>query len=98
MQQVGPGGHFFGCDHTMERYKSAFYEPFLSDWQNQENWQLAGAKDATVRATETWQKALQEFKAHDTGIAIVEELQEYLTKRKEQLGKEEPVLAPVPLS
>jgi len=32
MEEVGPGGHFFGCDHTMARYKSAFYEPFLSDF------------------------------------------------------------------
>ena len=61
MEEVGPGGHFFGCDHTMQRFKSAFYEPILSDWQNQENWQLAGAKDATTRATEVWQKALNEY-------------------------------------
>ena len=46
---VEPGGHFFGAEHTMERYESAFYTPFLSDWQNNENWQAAGAKDATSR-------------------------------------------------
>ena len=98
MQQVGPGGHFFGCDHTMARYKSAFYEPFLSDWQNQENWQLAGAKDSTTRATELWQKALQEFEAPASDKAVVEELNRYVSKRKEHLGSEEPVLEPVPLS
>ena len=43
MREVGPGGHFFGCAHTMERYKNAFYEPFISDWQNSENWALAGS-------------------------------------------------------
>ena len=97
MQQVGPGGHFFGCDHTMERYKSAFYEPFLSDWQNQENWQLAGAKDATTRATEIWQKALQEFEAPVIDQAVVEQLQAYSSQRKEALGSDEPVLEPVGL-
>lgn len=98
MQEVGPGGHFFGCDHTMARYKTAFYEPFLSDWQNQENWQLAGAKDATVRATEIWQKALQEYEAPMQDEAIAEELAAYVSKRKEQLGDNEPELTPTPLS
>jgi len=98
MAEVGPGGHFFGCDHTMARYKDAFYEPFLSDWQNQENWQLAGAKDTTTRATEIWQKALHEFEAPTIEKSVVEAMQAYLAKRKEQLGKEEPDLIPTALS
>jgi hypothetical protein len=36
--EVGPGGHFFGCQHTQERYTTAFYQPFLSDWRNFEAW------------------------------------------------------------
>ncbi len=98
MEQVGPGGHFFGCDHTMARYKTAFYEPFLSDWQNQENWQLAGAKDSTTRATEIWQKALQEYDAPSPDQSVVEALETYVAQRKEQLGNNEPVLEPIPLS
>ena len=98
MKEVGPGGHFFGCDHTMSRYKTAFYEPFLSDWQNQENWQLAGAKDSTTRATGLWQKALQEYEAPTPDKAVVEEMHEYAEKRKEQLGTQEPDLIPVPLA
>ena len=97
MQEVGPGGHFFGCDHTMARYKTAFYEPFLSDWQNQENWQLAGAKDATTRATEIWQKALQEYEEPDLDADISEQLTDFVVRRKERLGKDEPELTPVPL-
>lgn len=31
MADVGPGGHFFGCDHTIARFQDAFYEPMLSD-------------------------------------------------------------------
>jgi trimethylamine--corrinoid protein Co-methyltransferase len=94
MQEVGPGGHFFGCAHTMERYKDAFYDPFLSDWQNSENWVLAGSKDATTRATEIWPKILAEFEPPPTDPAIEEELQAYMAKRKEELGKEEPILEP----
>lgn len=94
MKEVGPGGHFFGCDHTMARYKDAFYQPFLSDWQNHENWTAAGAKDATQRATEIWPTILKEFEPPPLDAAIKEELEAYVAKRKEQLGKEEPALEP----
>jgi len=94
MAEVGPGGHFFGCDHTMERFKDAFYQPFLSDWQNNENWVVAGSKDATQRATEIWQKALKEYEPPAMDAAIVEELDEYIAKRKSEIGKEEPALEP----
>ena len=30
--ETSPGGHFFGGAHTLERYRTAFYEPLVSDW------------------------------------------------------------------
>ncbi len=97
MAEVGPGGHFFGCEHTMERYKSAFYEPFLSDWQNHENWQAGGAQDATMRATEMWQRALNEFAPPPIDAAIKAELEDFVARRKQDLGRDEPRLSPIPL-
>lgn len=97
IDEVGPGGHFFGCAHTLERYKTAFYQPFLSDWQNYENWQLAGAKDATRRATEIWQKILNEFEPPPTDPAIQEAMDAYIAKRKEKLKTNEPEHEPMPL-
>ena len=94
MREVGPGGHFFGCQHTMERYKTAFYEPFISDWQNSENWTLAGARDATARATELWPKILGEFEPPPIDAAVREALEAYMEKRKQELGSDEPVVEP----
>ena len=94
MKEVGPGGHFFGCDHTMARFKNAFYQPFLSDWQNYENWAAAGSKNGTERATEIWQQILRDFEPPPLDPAIKEELAAYVAKRKEKLGKEEPALEP----
>jgi trimethylamine--corrinoid protein Co-methyltransferase len=94
MREVGPGGHFFGCAHTMERYKTAFYAPFISDWQNSENWVLAGAKDATTRATELWPKILQEFEPPPVDPSIIEQLEAYIAHRKEELKGEEPIIEP----
>ena len=97
MREVGPGGHFFGCDHTMERFRDAFYQPFLSDWQNHENWQLAGAKDATQRATEVWQRVLREYEAPPIDEGIREALESFVAHRREALGTQEPANEPVPL-
>ncbi len=97
MREVGPGGHFFGCDHTMERFRDAFYQPFLSDWQNHENWELAGAKDATQRATEVWQRVLREYEAPPIDEGIREALESFVAHRREALGTQEPANEPVPL-
>ena len=34
IKEVGSSGHFFGIQHTQDRYQTAFYEPFVSDWRN----------------------------------------------------------------
>ena len=94
MDEVGSGGHFFGCDHTMQRYQTAFYAPFLSDWQNHENWVQNGSKDTTQRATETWQKVLADYQAPALDESIKEEMAAYVAKRKEQLGNSEPEMEP----
>lgn len=94
MNEVGPGGHFFGCEHTMSRYKNAFYTPFLSNWQNYENWQISGGKHAAARATEIWQKILKDFEPPESDPAIVEALNEFVVKRKAALKSDEPALEP----
>ena len=47
---AGPGGHFFGTQHTLDRYETAFYPPILSDWNNFGQWTEDGAFDTTQRA------------------------------------------------
>ena len=87
---VPTGGHFFGEPHTMERYEHAFYRPLVSNWQNYENWQLAGGKDATQRATDIWKQALKEYQEPAIDPGIREALDTYVAKRREQIGSEEP--------
>jgi trimethylamine--corrinoid protein Co-methyltransferase len=59
LAEVQPGGHFFATAHTMERYRTAFYEPLVADWSNFGTWTERGAKDASARATEIWQRHLE---------------------------------------
>jgi len=87
---VPTGGHFFGADHTMARYETAFYRPMLSDWTNHGGWEAAGAKDALTRATELWQQALREYEEPAMDPAIREELDAYVVRRKAEIGTDEP--------
>jgi trimethylamine--corrinoid protein Co-methyltransferase len=87
---VATGGHFFGEPHTLERYEHAFYRPLVSNWQNYENWQLSGSKDATQRATEIWKQALKEYEQPAMDPAIREQLDAYVTQRRADIGSGEP--------
>ncbi len=84
--EVGPGGHFFGCAHTMERYRSAFYAPLVSDWRNYGAWADDGAKTATQRATAIWQSTLEGFEAPPRDPAILDALNDYVERRTAQGG------------
>jgi trimethylamine--corrinoid protein Co-methyltransferase len=87
---VATGGHFFGEPHTMQRYEHAFYRPLVSNWQNYENWQLGGGKDATQRATVIWQEALKEYQEPPMDPAIREALDAYVAQRRAEIGSDEP--------
>ena len=84
--EVGPGGHFFGCDHTMARYETAFYRPMLSDWRNFENWRDAGAVEASDRATKIWKQLLADYEEPSLDPAIAEEIEDFVARRVAEGG------------
>ena len=87
---VAAGGHFFGTEHTMARYETAFYRPMLSNWQNYGNWAIVGGKDALERATGLWQQALHDYEEPAPDPAIAEELDAYVAHRREEIRNGEP--------
>ena len=81
IREVGPNGHFFGCDHTQERYTNAFYSPFLSDWRNYEAWKADGEIWAHKRANKIWKKILEDIPEHvqkDLKFSFVRDVEEVL--------------------
>ena len=84
--EVGPGGHFFGCAHTMERYRTAFYAPLVSDWRNYGTWHDDGARTATQRANTIWHATLDKFMAPPREPALVAALDAFVERRKSEGG------------
>ncbi|MAS07971.1 MAG: methyltransferase [Ahrensia sp.] len=86
IREVGPGGHFFGIQHTQDRYETAFYAPFLSDWSNYENWEERGAVTTVERANRVGKAILAEYEEPPMDAAIREELEAFVEKRKAEGG------------
>ena len=86
IKEVGPDGHYFGCEHTQERYESAFYQPMISDWSNYEAWDLNGGVWTAERAHKIYKEIINEFEPPSIGIEIKEELEEFVSKRKLEGG------------
>ena len=85
-EEVGHGGHFLGAMHTMERFRTCFYRPLLSSSENYERWMRNGGKDAATRAGETYRKRLEEYEAPPLDDAVRQELEEYVVRRRAELG------------
>jgi trimethylamine--corrinoid protein Co-methyltransferase len=81
IRDVGPGGHFFGTQHTQDRYRNAFYSPVLSDWRNYESWTLAGAPTAIEHANRVWKERLASYEEPAMDPAIREELDDFVERR-----------------
>jgi trimethylamine--corrinoid protein Co-methyltransferase len=85
-EEVGHGGHFLGAEHTMERFRTCFYRPFLSSSDNYDRWVRQGAKDAAARAGDVWRKRLADYEQPPMDEAIRAELEAYVTRRRTELG------------
>ena len=84
--EVRHGGHFLGAAHTMERFRTCFYRPFVNSSDNYDRWMRNGAKDAAARARDVAHKKLDEYQPPPLDDAVRQELSEYVTRRRRELG------------
>lgn len=84
--EVGHGGHFLGAMHTMERFRDCFYRPFLSNSENYERFLRGGALDANARAGLLYKAKLEEYQQPTLDDAIRAELEEFVNRRRTELG------------
>ena len=84
--EVGPGGHFFGVQHTQDRFRTAFYKPLLSDWRNWESWVEGGSPTADKKAADLARAFLSEYAPPPIDDAVREELAEFTRRRVAEGG------------
>jgi trimethylamine--corrinoid protein Co-methyltransferase len=84
--EVGPGGHFFGTDHTQARFRSEFYRPMISDWRNFETWDEAGRPEAAAKASRLVAAFLAAYEEPPIDDAVRDELDDFVGRRTVEGG------------
>ncbi|MDA7984539.1 MAG: trimethylamine methyltransferase family protein [Alphaproteobacteria bacterium] len=86
IREVGQGGHFFGTEHTIARYETAFYSPMISDWRNFGAWTEGGSPQNAEHCNRVWKEILADFEAPPLDPARREAMEAYTKKRAEEGG------------
>ena len=86
MREVGPGGHFFGAEHTQSRYRTAFFAPMISDWRNYETWREAGSPTAVDAAGRIVAERLAAYAPPPFEPERREALEAFVARRKAEGG------------
>ena len=82
-QEVGPGSHFLGSQHTLRNYQTAFWDSELSDNEPYEKWsEEGGSTDMATRANRKWKRVLDEYQAPVLDEAVDEQLRDFMERKK----------------
>ncbi len=82
IREVGPGGHYLGCEHTQANFKSAFWRSDLFDYKPFETWDEEGARDTEALAAERVKKQLGDYQQPPLDQGVAEALDAYVAQKK----------------
>ena len=82
LREVGPGGHFLGCEHTQANFKTAFWKSDLLDYKPFETWSDEGARDTMQLASERVAHLLETYQQPAMDPATRAELDDYVARKK----------------
>lgn len=80
--EVGPGGHYLGCEHTQANFKSAFWRSDLLDYKPYETWYEEGARDTQALATARVKRMLDTYQQPALDPEIEARLRAYVEEKK----------------
>lgn len=83
IREVGPGGHYLGCEHTQANFKDTFWRSELLDYKPFETWADEGARDTQALASVRVAKLLRDYQQPAIDPAVDEGLKEFVLKKKE---------------
>jgi trimethylamine--corrinoid protein Co-methyltransferase len=82
IREVGPGGHYLGCEHTQANFKTAFWRSDLLDYKPFETWAEEGARDTQTLAAERAKKMLSDYVAPAIDEGVRESIDDYVARKK----------------
>ena len=82
IREVGPGGHYLGCDHTQARYRSAFWKSDVLDYRPFETWFEQGAPDTRTLARNRAERLLASYEAPPLDESIADSIRSFVEQRK----------------
>ncbi|MBR2656680.1 trimethylamine methyltransferase family protein [Yoonia sp.] len=82
LAEVGPGGHFLGCEHTQANFKSAFWRSDLFDYKPFETWDEEGARDTQALASARVKKLIDTYQQPPLDPEIEARLRAYVADKK----------------
>ncbi|WP_299404554.1 trimethylamine methyltransferase family protein [uncultured Roseobacter sp.] len=84
IREVGPGGHYLGCEHTQKNFQSAFWKSDLLDYKPFETWEDEGARDTQTLASLRVEKMLGDYQQPALDPAINEAISDFVARKKSE--------------
>jgi trimethylamine--corrinoid protein Co-methyltransferase len=82
IRDVGPGGHYLGCEHTQANFKDAFWRTDVFDYKPFETWDEEGARDTQTLASARVKWMLDNYRQPALDPIIAQALHDFVTTKK----------------
>ena len=84
-EEVEPGGHFLGAQHTQRNFETAFFQSTLADNQTFEQWEAEGASWEHERANIAWKTLLANYEPPPMEPDTRAALDEFIARRLHEI-------------
>jgi trimethylamine--corrinoid protein Co-methyltransferase len=85
IREVGPSGHYLGCEHTQSNFKDAFWRTNVFDYRPYETWEEEGAPDSVALAKDRVKYLLDTYQKPAIDPAVEAALHDYISQKKASL-------------
>ena len=82
IREVGPGGHYLGCEHTQANFKTAFWRTEILDYKPFETWEEEGGSDTMALAKKRVENLLNTYQQPALDPEIEQRLRDYVEAKK----------------
>jgi trimethylamine--corrinoid protein Co-methyltransferase len=85
VDDIGPGGHYLGHEHTQNNFQTAFFMPKMFDNNSIEQWVAEGSIEITQRALAQAKTLLSQYEEPKLDEAKDEALLDYIARREREI-------------